>query len=390
LSWSHLAILLGVLHCVTCRPKSEEAREARKLIEKELKENGLGDDEDLLKVASGSDYSAVSSDELDIDGLGGGKWRGVPGFDYSADGLHFNGLKVKSITPLGKAKGGSDFTAEETENIESVKSVDKLEDIQEIKNIDNVVDMKNLKSVLPIKSIEEIKNILPVKNIEKVKSISEVTSIEQIKDDIATEYIKKNGLVNLVGGAGHGSGAGEAEPPAVDLGGSGEGAEPTPVDGAESAVDHGYGAGAESEVNKLQSDIDEENEIESNIENAIKKEGDKVKALKKVYGDHENRKQEKIHKLGDLKKSIEEYLNKNVKSIKPIKNIEEVESIQPIKSLEEVESDTLLKSVTELKSVKPITSIKEVKQMYELTKEQADTLKKMIKQSKEKKKTSYT
>merc|ERR1712050_638659 len=247
-----------------------------------------------------------------------GQIMNIPGMEKKDGTLYFNGEKVKSIQgPSGQL---------------TVPNLDETEKYSEDPEI--IEDVLGPAKITPVKKLSKIHNIqeilkkLNVKSIKNVKSVKAVKNIEEINDSVAREFIEKHGLRNIVND--------------------------------------------DQELEKIADEIETEDIIEATIEKGISKEKSKLDTLEKVKEIHAEKKKGKIDEYEKLKEIIENNLNAEVSKITAVK------SISPVKGIEEVKSIKPVTTIKEVKKMSPVKSMKEIKNIYDLTEEQADKLRALI------------
>merc|ERR1711936_1537366 len=234
--------------------------------------------------------------------------------------------------PGMEKKGGQSTADIETGSINEDNEKEELQ---------GPVKITPLQKVSKIKNIQEILKMLNVKSIKKIKSVKAIQNIEEIKKSIATEFIKNHGLKSLIADD-------KKEPETYD----------------------------DPELKKIVKEIKTEEIIQDTIDRGISKEKSKLETLEQVKIIHAEKKKEKIYEYENLKEIIENHLNGEAGTENDnIKKMTGIKSIAPVKSIEEVKSMTPIKSLEEVKSMIPVKSLKEIKNIYTLTNDQADLLK---------------
>merc|ERR1711872_541704 len=218
-----------------------------------------------------------------------------------------------------KGKGEAEDDDEVITNVERVKKILPIKSLEEVLNI------------TPIKSIEEVKKITPIESIQEVKSMKEVESMLEVPDEIAKRFIEKHRL----------------RPGSMD-------------DEPRESPEDKYGSDFGGEVCLASDEATEILECVSKIQRLLESSlGGSYSAPNTgggIDGGVSDSDDSGETDLGDLGE---------VKSIEPVKRI------TPIKSIEEV------KNIEEVKKITPLDSVKEVVAMYELTDEQARTLRRL-------------
>jgi len=331
----------------------EDLKNIEQLLEEEVKEDELGEgaldeglsfskeieeilEDDMKEEAEESNGESFPSEDKE-------EILNIPGMEEKPDGFYFKGEKVKSITPIGdKGEPGVARSLEVKKYGSKKNDQDKLKELGDIESIDEIVDM------------------LPIESMKEIKSLKEVLSMEEIDEDIAEEFIKEHGLSNLVAES-----QGHSDTP-LEKKLKGAIQKDTEI---EEVIENEIQAG-EAKIEALE---EKEEKIDSMLESVIEKEEIKLDELqnKKKYVTKEKGLLE--NKLKEVANEVERILNKNVSSVKGVKNIQKIKSMKPVKSIQEV------------KRITPIKSIKEAKNIYELTDSQARKLKSLLKEVENKK-----
>ena len=230
-----------------------------------------------------------------------------------------------------------------------------------IKSILPIKSSEEIKSIMPIKSIKEVESIMPIKSIQEIKSMKEVKSIQPVPNDIARKFIKKHGLTSSIGR--------KAAPyvnqvNGVDMGES------------ENINDEEFSYSSLSYIKLLKKALSKHelqlwiiNSLTEKVEEAIRNSDKKINSgqeseiLDEIKINYESKIPDeiKMNYAYAQESEIPDY----------IKTKEELKIMDPIKSI------LPIKEITPIKSVKPIKSIREVKGLYELTKKQADMLRRL-------------
>merc|ERR1711872_901698 len=209
-----------------------------------------------------------------------------------------------------KGKGEAEDDDEVITNVERVKKILPIKSLEEVLNI------------TPIKSIEEVKKITPIESIQEVKSMKEVESMLEVPDEIAKRFIEKHRL----------------RPGSMD-------------DEPRESPEDKYGSDFGGEVCLASDEATEILECVSKIQRLLESSSGGSYSAPNTGGGIDGG-------VSDSDDSGETDLG----------DLGEVKSIEPVKRI------TPIKSIEEVKKITPLDSVKEVVAMYELTDEQARTL----------------
>jgi hypothetical protein len=302
----------------------------------------------------------------------------IPGIVEKNGKLFFNGEEVKSIKGMGNDYDEEDNTYHQKDAFDHMDSNEYFPDLgtkeenrmTDIETLKKRTKITPIKKITEIKSIEEISQILPVKNIQEIKHIQEIKNMEEIKDEVAREFITKQGLKDIIeDGKDY-----NMEKPETDAN--------KELITLLNEIPETY---VNRELKDLLNKMYKQDIIEAKLDDVIVKEKSKLYkeesklgTLEKIKQKHEVKKKEELSALETLKIQIENKLNAQANSIKPVKDINEVKSINHVKSLQELNSLTPIRTLKKVKSMTPIKNIQEVKNMYSLTEEQAHQLEALI------------
>ena len=188
---------------------------------------------------------------------------------FLADGLYFNGEKVKSITDV------------ET-------GIKEYDDYSVVDHDTPSLSLENIKNVEEVAHMKEIKKLLPVKNIQKVKNIHEIKNIQKIKEDVAENFIQSEGLFNQL----------QDIKDLVD--------EETKI-----------------HMEELEQIIAKEEAVEEIIDEGIEAEEKKIEVLEEVKQMHEENKQDKLSEYNEIVELVQNALqHHNVESVQVYNLIE--------------------------------------------------------------------
>merc|ERR1712200_328802 len=270
-----------------------------------------------------------------------GEWTGSYGAQHRGRLMFLQHLLLVLAVILHSGWGLPTKKGEESDEVESFELSQSTEDLindiykEDGDNGDDYDDGADTEtkefSTDDFDSMEEIESIMPVKSIKEVQSIKEVKHITPIEEAVALAAIKKFRLHN-------------------QLEDENDESEPSPYTSDEDET-------GLSEAEEIEAEIEKEQEVEAILDDNIAKEDEKIEALKAVKKRHLEREEELQSELEELGENLETELGEEVKSIKPIKNLEEVKSIEPIKS------------------------IQKVRHIYELTPTQARELKRLVEEA---------